>query len=230
MSTYVYKYVHPDYPWLYVGKSDTSAKDRINAHSKEEKFLPFLNDVKIFYIELDNKAQSKFVEAYLIDKYKPHLNIIDKYEQESAFELNIPEWIPYENYKPKCIPYEEISYKRNNKIRTISIKGTENNYKKLYEFYKEMYESQIKSYESERDSWKFWFDNYFKLFDKFQKYQLITDFKKGITSEIIGNYDNYTCQELNDIANKIFEEKLKELKSQNKQKSFFNLFIRNRCA
>ena len=41
MSTYVYNYVHPDYPWLYVGKADTSAKDRINAHSKEEKFLPF---------------------------------------------------------------------------------------------------------------------------------------------------------------------------------------------
>ena len=95
LSTYVYKYVHPDYPWLYVGKADTSFEDRVYRHGKEGKFLPFLDEVKIYYIELDNKAQSRMVELYLIDKYKPYLNQMDKYEGTSLFELNLPEWKIY---------------------------------------------------------------------------------------------------------------------------------------
>lgn len=95
MSTYVYKYVHPDYPWLYVGKADTNFEDRIYRHSKEEKFIPFLDEVKIYYIELKNKAQSRMVELYLIDKHKPYLNVMDKYEGISLFELNLPEWKSY---------------------------------------------------------------------------------------------------------------------------------------
>ena len=95
MSTYVYKYVHPDYPWLYVGKADTSFEDRVYRHSKEEKFIPFLDEAKIYYIELKNKAQSRMVELYLIDKYKPYLNQMDKYEGTSLFELNLPEWKIY---------------------------------------------------------------------------------------------------------------------------------------
>lgn len=95
MSTYVYKYVHPDYPWLYVGKADTSFEDRVYRHSKEEKFIPFLDEVKIYYIELENKAQSRMVELYLIDKYKPYLNVMDKYKGVSLFQLNLPEWKCY---------------------------------------------------------------------------------------------------------------------------------------
>ena len=99
MATYVYKYVHPDYPWLYVGKADSDVKDRVNAHRKEKKFKPFLKNAKIYYMELENKAQSKFVESYFIDKYKPHINTVDKYEGESVFELKfLPEWKPYEEY------------------------------------------------------------------------------------------------------------------------------------
>lgn len=98
MATYVYKYVHPNYEWLYVGKADNVIKDRIVCHSKEFKFQPFLKDAKIYFIELDNKAQSKFVESYLIDKYKPHLNVVDKYDGESTFTLNLPEWKIYKGH------------------------------------------------------------------------------------------------------------------------------------
>ena len=52
LSTYVYKYVNPDYPWLYVGKADTSFEDRVYRHGNEGKFLPFLDEAKIYYIEL----------------------------------------------------------------------------------------------------------------------------------------------------------------------------------
>lgn len=106
MATYVYKYSHPDYEWLYVGKADSTIKERVKAHRKEHKFKPFLNGVKIYYIELDNKAQSKFVESYLIDKYKPYLNKTDKYEGESPFILNLPEWKIYEN---------SLTYEKSNK-------------------------------------------------------------------------------------------------------------------
>ena len=99
MSTYVYRYMTDDEPWLYVGKSDCNLKGRLLAHSKEDKFSPFLKICKIVYVELSNPAQSKFVESYLIDKYKPLLNKIDKYDGVSNFELNIPQWKAIENYE-----------------------------------------------------------------------------------------------------------------------------------
>lgn len=99
MATYVYKYIHPKYKWLYVGKSDTNLRGRINAHKTEHNFKPFLKECEIYYIQLDNKAQSKAVESYLIDKYKPHLNTADKYEGESNLDMMLPEWIPYKLYK-----------------------------------------------------------------------------------------------------------------------------------
>ena len=98
MTTYVYKYEHPDYPWLYVGKSDVNLKGRIDNHKKENKFKPYLNDATIYYIELSNKAQSKFIETYLIDKHKPLLNVADKYEESSCFEMNMPEWKLYSDF------------------------------------------------------------------------------------------------------------------------------------
>ena len=171
MSTYVYKYVHPDYPWLYVGKADTDVKDRVNAHRKEGKFKPFLKRAKIYYMELENKAQSKFVESYLIDKYKPHINTVDKYEGESNLELNfLPKWKPYEEYiksKTKDVPIinnwkdyideeqEEISKLKleiknlneeiSNKdilIKSLESENTTNVQREDVDFWKTMYEEE----------------------------------------------------------------------------------------
>ena len=157
MSTYVYKYSHSDYEWLYVGKADNSVAQRVYGHSKESKFQPFLDKVKIYYIELDNKAQSKFVESYLIDKYKPHLNRTDKYEGESPFELNLPQWKLYDSliHNNSSQPLMENTW---DKKRKSEIEKLERKYKSEisnlnFELkkQKEKYETIFKVYESQKE-------------------------------------------------------------------------------
>jgi len=94
MGHYVYKYVKNN-DILYIGKNDTDLVSRINQHKKERKFLN-INDADIFYVELSNKAETKAVEALLINYYKPPLNIRDKYDSCSlSFDLNTLNWNKY---------------------------------------------------------------------------------------------------------------------------------------
>ena len=84
MGHYVYRYMHPDYPWLYVGKTDVSLESRINSHSSNlndnisREFLPLLSEASVYYIELENSLQTTYIEKLLIDKYNPFLNKADK--------------------------------------------------------------------------------------------------------------------------------------------------------
>lgn len=148
MSTYVYRYKTKDYPWLYVGKSDKNLKDRIRAHKKEKKFKPYLKECSIFYFELDNPAQSKFVESYLIDKYKPFLNYVDKYEGISPYNLNIPEWKPLKHYvkknniSPTLLENKNLSSEASDnkrlkelKLEIRDLKSKINSYEKYNGFY-----------------------------------------------------------------------------------------------
>lgn len=94
----VYKYVHKD-SIIYIGKTDASLKQRINGHSKEDKFLEYLDDVKIYFIKLKNKAETSFMETYLINKYKPILNVVDVYDGDSGINLEEPMWIEFSKNK-----------------------------------------------------------------------------------------------------------------------------------
>lgn len=95
----VYKYVYEDRV-IYVGKTNASLKARIDAHSREESFKPYMA-AKIWYCELSNEVETDSVEKVLINLYKPEINIKDKVPLLTG-EVALPDlkWIPYEEYKP----------------------------------------------------------------------------------------------------------------------------------
>ena len=96
----IYKYVSlQDGSVLYVGKTDSSLKQRIDAHAKEEKFMPYLGNVEIFYFTLSNRVETDIVEKYLINQLKPALNEKDMEEGLSLSGLKLPKWEPYSKYE-----------------------------------------------------------------------------------------------------------------------------------
>lgn len=79
---------------LYVGKTDTILDRRIIQHKSEDKFRNINADIE--YIELNNSMETRFLEFYFINKWKPALNVSDKYSEELSFELNNDvEWKKY---------------------------------------------------------------------------------------------------------------------------------------
>ena len=196
MATYVYKYSHPNHEWLYVGKADSTVKERVRAHRKEHKFKPFLNEVEIYYLELDNKAQSKFVESYLIDKYKPYLNKIDKYDGESPFVLNLPEWKLYESnmtYDKSCKILMENDWDKNNKeVDRLKreIEYTKIKCKKDFEDFRTTYNKEMDKFieESRKDS-EFWerraTDNFMLLLKEIDSHSKTTKKNKDLQSELL---------------------------------------------
>lgn len=86
---------------IYVGKTDASLKQRIDAHEKEDKFAPFLGLCQIEYVELANSVETDIVEKFLINKWKPLLNEKDKTEGLSSVSMCLPNWLPYKVYEDK---------------------------------------------------------------------------------------------------------------------------------
>lgn len=98
MSAYVYRYIHPDYPWLYVGKTKNLygrifTHDNIKDDNIDRQYEELLLESSTYYIELENYEQASMVELYLIDKYKPTLNIKSKTTTTLPFSLEtLPKW------------------------------------------------------------------------------------------------------------------------------------------
>lgn len=86
---------------IYIGKTDASLKQRIDAHEKEEKFIPYLGLWKIDYMELANNVETDIIEKYLINQLKPILNEKDCTEGLTSMDISLPAWISYEQYKEK---------------------------------------------------------------------------------------------------------------------------------
>ena len=96
----IYKYVSlEDGSVLYIGKTDSSLKQRIDSHAKEEKFFPYLGNWEIFYFRLSNRVETDIVEKYLINQLKPVLNEKDMEEGLSLSGLKLPKWEPYSKYE-----------------------------------------------------------------------------------------------------------------------------------
>lgn len=97
---YVYRYIHPNYPWLYVGRTDDLIR-RIDEHDKElfdnidKEYRDLLLESFVVYTEINNKAQAIVLENYLIDVYKPTLNKSNKYYGESVFDIYEINWKKY---------------------------------------------------------------------------------------------------------------------------------------
>lgn len=87
----LYKYVYNG-EVVYIGKSDSSIDKRIDAHAKESKFKPYLDDAVIYYALCKNPAHTTILETYLINKYKPCLNVSMKYEDDLEIEISEPKW------------------------------------------------------------------------------------------------------------------------------------------
>ena len=98
MGNYIYRYMHPDYPWLYVGKNNNELKTRINQHDRsnadniDREYKTLLLESTVYYIELDNATQTNYVEQYLIDKYKPFLNKNCKTDSTLNLTMELPKW------------------------------------------------------------------------------------------------------------------------------------------
>ena len=93
----VYKYVYGD-QIIYIGKTDCSLKQRVYGHSKEDKFQDYLDKSKVYYAELNNSAETSYVELYLINKYKPILNTAFVKEGKPTVYMEEPEWKSWEKF------------------------------------------------------------------------------------------------------------------------------------
>lgn len=110
---YIYKYVYNN-DIIYIGKSDSSIINRINCHSREEKFQPYLNSCKIFYFECKNNAETTIMECYLINKYKPILNVSMKYSDDLSINITEPKWLIYnpKSFRPKYSLVKKESWRQ----------------------------------------------------------------------------------------------------------------------
>lgn len=97
MSYAVYKYVYNG-EIIYVGKTNHSIKQRISDHANDKKFRKYINDCKIYCAECKNPAHTIIMETYLINKYKPILNVFMKYEDDLNLIIPDPKWIDYESF------------------------------------------------------------------------------------------------------------------------------------
>jgi len=81
---YVYIYMHPQYPYLYIGRT-CDLKHRIWCHDNNERdnisreHEKLLNESTVYYVELNSRTESEIAETYLINKHKPLLNKAKKY-------------------------------------------------------------------------------------------------------------------------------------------------------
>jgi hypothetical protein len=95
---YVYRYTDKrTRDVVYIGKTNCSLKSRINAHKREEWFAPY--DCDVDFIKLSNEVETDSVEKFLINYYKPCINLKDKVPFVTK-EINLEglDWHPYEEY------------------------------------------------------------------------------------------------------------------------------------
>ena len=95
---YVYRYTEKKTKSVvYVGKTNCSLKARINAHKREQWFAPY--DCYVEYVKLSNEVETDSVEKFLINYYKPCINLKDKVPFVTQ-EINLSglDWHPYEEY------------------------------------------------------------------------------------------------------------------------------------
>lgn len=99
---YVYRYVLNDtQEIIYVGKTDASLKQRIDAHEVEPKFQPYLGRWRVEFIELANSVETDIVEKFLINSLKPPINEKDCVSGITNMYINLPEWRPYSEYEAR---------------------------------------------------------------------------------------------------------------------------------
>lgn len=95
---YVYRYTDKKTNQVvYIGKTNCSLKARVNAHKREEAFSPY--DCEIDFVKLSNEVETDSIEKFLINYYKPCINLKDKVPfLTETIELDGLNWEPYSTY------------------------------------------------------------------------------------------------------------------------------------
>lgn len=97
MSCFVYKYVYNN-KIIYIGLTD-DMKRRVYEHASgvgiESKFLPYLDNVEIYYHQCGNETEMRALESLLINHFKPVLNVVDIHRGESTIAIDI-DWVLYD--------------------------------------------------------------------------------------------------------------------------------------
>lgn len=124
----IYKYVCNG-EIIYIGKANSKRgiPGRIYDHSKEDKFEPYLDKCKIYYIPLPTSAEVDGCEPLLINKYKPILNSQFNYSNKPIIDVEsqLPEWKDYS----KALNCLEVL---NSKINGQKIKAPDKSQLKQY--------------------------------------------------------------------------------------------------
>ena len=99
MPEYVYVYIHPEYGYVYVGRTN-NLRARIKTHDAgindniSSDHMSLLRESSVYYVELCNKAEAISVEAYLINEHNPCLNIAINYNgDKSGIKMSLPHFI-----------------------------------------------------------------------------------------------------------------------------------------
>lgn len=95
---YVYRYTdRATKAVVYIGKTNCSLKARVDAHKREAAFHPYQCDIDC--VRLSNQVETDCVEKFLINYYKPCINLKDKVPMlTEEISLDGLDWIPYERY------------------------------------------------------------------------------------------------------------------------------------
>ena len=94
---------------IYIGKTNNNLKSRVKDHIRgkgvDEKFNAYKNNYKVYVSFLPNKVETDIMERALINKYKPVLNVVDKYDGLSnLIKVEEPQWVEYEKVLPEIEP------------------------------------------------------------------------------------------------------------------------------
>lgn len=110
---YVYRYTdRATKAVVYIGKTNCSLKARVDAHKREAAFRPYQCDIDC--VRLSNSVETDSVEKFLINYYKPCINLKDKVPMLTKdVSLKGLVWIPYEEY---------LASLKNNKARASVLK------------------------------------------------------------------------------------------------------------
>ena len=88
---------------IYVGKTDSDFAARIACHDREDSFLPYLPDAKIFVHETKDAREADFLETLLINQHSPVLNKAKKDVTEANVwaEMEWQLWDKRIQHRPK---------------------------------------------------------------------------------------------------------------------------------
>lgn len=130
MSHYVYKFLNSDNEVIYIGRTSEGIKRRIYSHFNQGH-LPnecYRGVDKISYCTFQTKTESRIIEQYLINIYKPIYNTEFKEYKNLAIKIDLSD-VKWRNHQFKTISQleEENTQRVNGELRDQNSKLSKTN-------------------------------------------------------------------------------------------------------